>query len=73
MLAHKPDGACYYLGENGCTIHGRSPQQCQQFDCRILATNFTYTQIKKVGRKTNARVIETWRKGKELIRLEKKI
>gem|GEM_PF-4670423 len=25
MLAHKPNGECFYLNEHGCSIHGRAP------------------------------------------------
>jgi hypothetical protein len=35
-LRRKPNGDCVYLGENGCTIHGRAPHVCQRFDCREL-------------------------------------
>lgn len=38
-LAHKEDGACVYLGENGCTIHDRAPVICRQFSC-VEAFNF---------------------------------
>lgn len=33
-LAHKPEGNCIYLGEDGCTIHDRAPAICREFDCR---------------------------------------
>lgn len=33
-LKHKPNGDCVYLGETGCTIHGRAPFICRVFDCR---------------------------------------
>ena len=34
VLDHKPDGSCVYLGPDGCTIHGRAPKVCREFDCR---------------------------------------
>jgi len=34
MLAHKLNGDCVYLGDAGCTIHGRAPWACRTFDCR---------------------------------------
>lgn len=40
MLAHKPNGDCIYLGETGCTIHGRQPWACRQFDCRAWFLGF---------------------------------
>lgn len=36
ILAHKPNGDCIYLGENGCTIHERRPTICRELDCAIL-------------------------------------
>lgn len=36
MLRHKEDGGCVYLGESGCTIHGRAPAICRKFDCRAM-------------------------------------
>ena len=33
MLAKKANGDCIYLGESGCTIHGRAPLICRKFDC----------------------------------------
>lgn len=35
-LQHKPEGGCVYVGEAGCTIHGRAPAICRVFDCRQL-------------------------------------
>ena len=35
-LRRKPNGDCVYLGEEGCTIHGRAPHVCRRFDCREL-------------------------------------
>jgi len=33
-LQQKDNGDCIYLGETGCTIHGRAPAICREFDCR---------------------------------------
>lgn len=34
MVAKKPMSTdCYYLGSNGCKIHGRAPLICREFDC----------------------------------------
>lgn len=32
-LKRKPDGACWYLGPDGCTIHGRHPVICRTYSC----------------------------------------
>jgi hypothetical protein len=37
MLAHKPNGDCYYLDTDGCSIHHYKPRQCVGMDCRALA------------------------------------
>lgn len=51
MLAHKPDGSCVYLGSGGCTIHGRAPLLCREFDCRKLVKRLGYTKSRKLVRK----------------------
>lgn len=32
-LKVRDDGACWYLGPDGCTIHGRHPVICRAYDC----------------------------------------
>lgn len=32
-LTHKANGDCIYLGDSGCTIHGRHPAICREYDC----------------------------------------
>jgi hypothetical protein len=39
-LKRRPDGACVYLGDRGCTIHGHAPHVCQRFDCRDLVVKW---------------------------------
>ena len=39
-LKNKPNGDCWYLGETGCTIHGRHPAICREFDCRRMYLAF---------------------------------
>lgn len=37
MLAKKPlSTECYYLGSMGCTIHGKAPAICREFDCGAI-------------------------------------
>ncbi len=37
MLAHQPNGDCFYLVRGkGCTIWGRRPVACRELDCRIF-------------------------------------
>lgn len=30
------EGACVYLGDQGCTIYERRPAMCRSFDCRAM-------------------------------------
>ncbi len=32
-LKRRPNGACIYLGETGCTIYERRPEMCRIFHC----------------------------------------
>ena len=42
------DGGCIYLGEKGCTIHGKAPRICQEFDCRDFWREFlTLTRVER--------------------------
>lgn len=67
MLAHKPDGSCYYLGDKGCTIHATKPQMCREMDCRNLAKAFSWTQAKKLSRAGSLNM-GVYRKGRELLK-----
>jgi Fe-S-cluster containining protein len=44
MLAHKPNGDCWYLEGEGCSIHDRAPKACREFDCRKWFSAFTITE-----------------------------
>jgi hypothetical protein len=71
MLAHKPNGDCLYLGDEGCTIHDMKPQMCRDMDCRRIAMAITWTQARKAAAGGMLRM-EVWRRGKELLaRLER--
>lgn len=43
VLAHKEDGACFYLGPDGCTIWHDKPKQCDDYDCLLYLEHFGYT------------------------------
>lgn len=51
MLAHKSDLSCIYLTESGCSIHGKAPALCREFDCRQLVKRMGYTQARKAVKK----------------------
>ena len=60
MLDHKENGDCIYLGETGCTIHGRKPVMCGELDCRQLAKQFDKKWAVKNG------IIKVWKRGRQL-------
>lgn len=33
VIPHAPNGACIYLGKNGCTIYDKRPKMCRVFSC----------------------------------------
>lgn len=49
-LKHKPEGGCFYLGPDGCTIHDRAPAICREFDCRKLFQRFTRAERRRAVR-----------------------
>lgn len=51
MLAHKADLSCVYLTNYGCSIHGRAPALCREFDCRRLVKQMGYTKARKAVKK----------------------
>lgn len=64
MLAHKPNGDCYYLGPSGCTIQHDKPTMCVEMDCRRIAQVLTWTQARKIKNFP----IAVWQRGRELLR-----
>lgn len=39
VLKRNPDGSCYYLNNNGCSIWPNTPAVCRAFDCRVYANS----------------------------------
>lgn len=68
MLAHKPNGDCVYLGDEGCTINDTKPQMCKEMDCRLIAQRISFTQARKLDAKGLMR-ITVWRRGRELLKV----
>ena len=56
-LTHKPEGGCSYLGDHGCTIHGRAPAICRTFDCRKM-----FASLFELPRPERRRVMKTLQK-----------
>ena len=50
-LQHKADGSCVYLGEHGCTIHGRHPAICREFNCAKLFASLSRQDRRRYIRK----------------------
>lgn len=50
-LTHKPNGDCFYLAANGCTIHDTAPVICRKFDCRRF--------VKLIGNRADRRKAAT--------------
>ena len=66
MIAHKPNGECVYLDENGCGIHDHAPSLCRIADCRSIAARFTFEnamELHRMGRLD----IRVWDQGKKLL------
>lgn len=64
ILKRKPNGECVYLGLHGCTIHGRAPVICREFDCRLAFLKFTRNERRRLI-KTNMFDQETFDAGRK--------
>lgn len=67
MLAHKPNGDCIYLEENGCSIHKRAPSLCKSADCRTIALKYNFETALRLHEMGNID-LRVWDKGNELIK-----
>lgn len=66
MIAHKPNGECIYLNEQGCGIHDRAPSLCRSADCRSLALRIDIDKARTlhlIGRLD----IRVWDQGNKLL------
>jgi hypothetical protein len=66
MLAHKANGDCVYLGDSGCTIHGRAPALCRAADCRSVALRYDLEGAKALHM-TGRLNFDVWDKGNRLL------
>lgn len=63
MLRHSENGDCVYLDRvTGCTIHGRAPAICREFDCRK-----SYLQLLQFSRKERLSLIARGIIGKDVL------
>ena len=67
MLAHKPNGDCIYISENGCGIHAYAPALCRAADCRALAFKYNFEMALKLH-EVGSIDLRVWDKGNELIK-----
>ena len=55
VLRHRDNGDCVYLGEHGCTIHGRAPSICRHFDCRRYFLSMPRNERRLIERHAHAK------------------
>ncbi|MFZ0454404.1 MAG: YkgJ family cysteine cluster protein [Ignavibacteriaceae bacterium] len=72
MIAHKENGECIYLVENGCGIHDRAPLLCRSADCRSLALKFDFVTAMNLH-DIGLIDIRVWDQGNKLLEEMKKI
>jgi len=48
MLAHKPNGDCIYMLDQGCTNYENRPAICREFSCVALLKGAGYTKLRKL-------------------------
>ena len=71
MLAHKSNGDCIYLIDNGCCIHDHAPSLCKSADCRSIALKYDFSTAMKLHQMKRID-IRVWDKGNELLNEMKK-
>jgi Fe-S-cluster containining protein len=64
MLAFQKNGDCVYLKDDKCSIHGRAPAVCREFDCRLVFMTTTRKQRKQMM-KHGDESAEVYRAGRE--------
>jgi Fe-S-cluster containining protein len=62
VLDQKPNGDCVYLGDRGCTIHGRHPAMCRMFDCAGFVKRMDEGAFEGIGAPLGSDVIREGRK-----------
>jgi len=61
------NGACVYLGAQGCTIYDKRPSLCRSYDCRIFVKSFTRAQEKQMVESGKCDP-EMFKKGREMLK-----
>lgn len=65
MLAHKPNDECFYLTQNGCSIHDSKPQVCGEMDCREIYKAIPFKAAQRLHLQGSLK-LAVWRRGQEL-------
>jgi len=68
MVAHKEDGSCYYLTDQGCSVHHDKPAKCAAFDCRSLARGVSFSRAS-----SSAGLFAVWMQGWQLIKNQRAV
>jgi Fe-S-cluster containining protein len=67
ILDRLPNGDCFYLGPDGCTIHDRAPYECRKYDCRDMFKN-SDRPGRKLAVKNGIVPKEIFDRGRELLK-----
>jgi hypothetical protein len=67
ILDRLPNGDCFYLGPDGCTIWERAPWTCKDFDCRMVFKNSDRIG-RKIAIKRGDMSKEIFDRGRELLK-----
>jgi Fe-S-cluster containining protein len=70
IIDRLPNGDCFYLGQDGCTIHDQAPWVCRDFDCRAAFRN-SDRPGRKLAIKRGLMTKEIFARGRELIEMER--
>ena len=68
-LAQRPGGACVYVTDTGCAIHGHAPMTCKVFDCAGLYAMKTRRQ-RRITASGSAYAKALYAQGRKLHRLK---
>jgi uncharacterized protein len=70
VLARREDGACVYVTDTGCAIHGHAPLTCQVFDCAGLYASKTRRQRRAMEAEDKSGYVRAlYAQGRKLHRL----
>lgn len=61
-VKRQANGDCIYLGEHGCTIHGRHPTVCKVFNCLEFVRRMDQGAYDGLGPRLDNKVVKEGRK-----------